>query len=128
MQVLSRGEIEAVVQRAGFTGADADTAVAIALAESGGDPAQYNPEAQKNPASNMGSVGLFQIFRWMHPDLCSWDLTDPLLNARAAFFVYLKAGRKFTPWATYGENGDGPYKKFLQPSIDFQPTDPELGQ
>jgi hypothetical protein len=124
MQPLSRPEIEELVRRAGFTGADADTAVAIALAESGGDPACYNPETQANPAPNMGSVGLFQIFRWQHPEFSAWDLTDPLLNARAAYFVYVQAGRTFSRWSTYL---NGAYKKFLQPPLSYASAAPEPG-
>jgi len=127
MQPLSRGEIEVVVRRAGFTGADVDVAVAVALAESGGDPAQVNPEPQANPVPSKGSIGLFQIFRWQHPE--TWgisidDLCDPLLNARLAYLlIYIPRGKTFVGWSTFNS---GAYKKFLQPS--FAVADPELGQ
>ena len=48
-----------LAQNAGFQGDDLATAVAVALAESGGDPSAYNPEKQAGAASGKGSFGLW---------------------------------------------------------------------
>lgn len=62
-------------------------AIAIALAESGGDTQATNPS---------GAVGLWQI-------CCTGDeaLTDPAANARAAWGKYVGAGYSFTPWSVF---------------------------
>ncbi len=92
---------------AGFSGNDLDVAVAVAMAESGGNPDAYNPE---------GSYGLWQIYLPDHPEFAGWNLFDPPTNARAAYQVYAKAGGRFTPWSTYrpGKHGEPPrYLAFL---------------
>jgi len=78
---------------AGFTGADAMTAMEVAGAESG-----YVATAA-NPGST--ARGLYQIMLSAHPGLLpgsSWS--DPYANARAAKTVHDNA-RGWTPWATY---------------------------
>lgn len=86
---------------AGFTGADLITAVAVAYAESGGDPSRYNPETAAGTPTGMGSYGLWQIYRKAHPEFAGWDLYDPAVNARAAYAVWKQAGRSFRPWSTF---------------------------
>jgi hypothetical protein len=110
---LSPAQIQAYAAAAGFSGADLVTAVAIALAESSGDPAAYNPE---------GSVGLWQIYLPMHPEFAGMNLLDPQTNANAAFSVY-SAARGFRPWTTFGS---GAYQKYLAavPSYDASLTLP----
>jgi hypothetical protein len=98
--ILSPAQIQGYAAGAGFSGADLPTAVAIALAESSGDPAAYNPE---------GSVGLWQIYLPDHPEYAGANLTDPQVNANAAFGIYSKA-RGFRPWTTFGS---GAYQKYL---------------
>jgi hypothetical protein len=71
--------------RAGGPAAVADTAAAIALAESGGDPGIVN---------SIGATGLWQI----HPGGSQY--LDPMANARAAVAKYRAAGG-FSPWTTY---------------------------
>lgn len=99
--------IASAAQQAGFQGEDLITAVAIALAESGGDPNIENPETEYfarhgiSPIPpNSSSIGLWQIFRYIHSEFAATDLTDPDLNAEAAFSIYSAAGG-FTPWSTY---------------------------
>ena len=55
--------------RAGFRGDDLVTAVAVAYAESGGDPSNYNPEIAAGTPEGQGSYGLWQIYRksWAKP-------------------------------------------------------------
>jgi hypothetical protein len=62
-------------------------AVAIALAESGGDSLAVNPDS--------GATGLWQI----HPG--GDQYLDAALNARTAWDKYVGAGHAFTPWTTY---------------------------
>ncbi len=93
-------QIASLARDAGFAGDDLVTAVAVALAESGGDPEAYNPETAAGTAPGRGSYGLWQIYRAAHPDLDAVDLTDPPANARAAFQIY-SAARGFRPWSTY---------------------------
>jgi hypothetical protein len=70
------------------------TAVAIALAESGGNPNAYNA----SPA-----YGLWQI----HPGDSS--LFDPANNARAAWGKYSGAGNSFSPWTTFNQRTYVPF-------------------
>jgi hypothetical protein len=88
---LTAAQIQAYAAAAGFSGADLQTAVAIALAESSGNPSAYNPE---------GSYGLWQIYLPAHPEYAGVNLNDPLTNANAAFAIYSSAG-SFSPWSTY---------------------------
>lgn len=62
-------------------------AVAIALAESGGDRLAHNPS---------GAVGLWQI-------CCTDDerFYDPAANANAAWTKYVAAGYSFRPWSQF---------------------------
>lgn len=111
-------EIQTVAQNAGFTGEDLATAVAIAQAESSGDPGQYNPESaffsehqiSSNRSADRGSYGLWQIFRFLHPEFDGWNLSDPQVNACAANIVYVRAGKKFGAWSTYNS---GRFRAFL---------------
>jgi Lysozyme like domain len=98
---LSPAQIAQYAANAGFTGQDLITAVAVALAESGGDPNAYNPETAANAPSGKGSYGLWQIYLNMHPEFAGQNLYDPATNAAAAFAVYMAAGGTFTPWSTY---------------------------
>ena len=107
---------------AGFRGQDLLTAVAVAYAESGGNPNNYNPEvnAKGGTPPGMGSYGLWQIYRKAHPEFASWDLTDPATNARAAFSVW-QHGRSpsgaqpsFWPWTTFQH---GSQLKFMPRAI-----------
>ncbi len=109
------GGIDTVVSaahRAGFRGNDLATAVAIAMAESGGNASAYNGQGLDR------SHGLWQIN--VHPNAnphyASWNLNDPYQNARAAFELYSSSG--FKPWTTYtghftGGANQAPYLKYL---------------
>lgn len=122
--LLTFDECFQLATNAGF-GSDANTAAAIALAESHprndashADSTAYNKEPQDVPGryhresadDGLGSVGLWQIYRAAHPEFDEVDLTDPSLNAMAAFAIYEKAGG-FSPWSTFKS---GAYQNFLQ--------------
>lgn len=90
----------------------ADTAAAVALAESGGDPEAIND----NPATGDYSVGLFQInyfgsLYW--PRTMAYgppsSLTDPARNVAAAIAISAN-GTNWRPWSTYKS---GAYRQYL---------------
>jgi hypothetical protein len=105
---LSASDIAGYASGAGFQGNDLVTAVAIALAESGGDP---NAHGDTNIGSGTGSVGLWQINLDSHPEYANVNLYDPSENAAAAFSIYTQRGRSFTAWSTYT---GGQYQSFLE--------------
>lgn len=95
------GNIVSVARNAGFQGEDLAIAVAVALAESGGNAMAYNPETAAGTPAGMGSYGLWQIYLKVHQEFIGWDLYDPQMNAKAAFQVYQAAGNSFIPWSTF---------------------------
>lgn len=90
-----------LASQAGFSGADLATAVAVALAESSGNPDAYNPERAAGAAEGHGSFGLWQIYLTAHPEFAGQNLFDPQTNAAAAYAVYAAAGDSFRPWSTF---------------------------
>ena len=55
--------------------------MAVALAESSGNPAAVGDMNIPNVAAAGGSVGLWQINKAAHPEFAGQDLTDPQINA-----------------------------------------------
>jgi hypothetical protein len=109
---LSPEQIAQAAHDAGFRGHDLTTAVAIALAESGGDPRAHNPVPPDN------SYGLWQInmIGALGPDRrhefhldANKELFDAETNAKAAFAISGK-GDSFQPWTTFTS---GAYKSHL---------------
>ncbi len=98
---LTISQIAALAAGAGFSGDDLATAVAVAMAESGGNPQAYNPEKSAGAAQEQGSFGLWQIYLAAHPEFAGVNLTDPQTNALAAYSIYSAAGDSFASWATY---------------------------
>lgn len=103
---LSASDIAGYAQNAGFDGDDLTTAVAVALAESSGNPGAVG-DLQLTPG---GSIGLWQINLKAHPEYANVDLTDPQTNANAAYAIYLAANSSFSPWSTYKNNA---YQAYL---------------
>lgn len=98
-------DLASLARQAGFPESAIPTAVAIAMAESGG-----NPQALGD-VSLGGSKGLWQIYTKAHPDLNSkYNLFDPVQNAMAAFQVWKNAGGSFSPWTTFNT---GAYLKYM---------------
>jgi hypothetical protein len=92
---LTADQIAQYADQAGFTGPDLQVAVAVALAESSGNPGAIGD-------LTLGvSVGLWQINLKAHPEYSQQALLDPQTNANAAFDVYQAAGNSFSPWSTY---------------------------
>ncbi len=96
---LSRAQIEAAWRGAGGSAQAAPMAAAIALAESGGDPANTN-----HNTNGTTDRGLWQI-NSVHGAQSTYDLAA---NARAAVAISGN-GSNWSPWATYNS---GAYKKF----------------
>lgn len=107
MPKIKDSEIAAAAKAAGFSGNHLVTAVAVALAESGGDTTATN-------RNNNGTTdyGLWQI-NTVHGDLLkSGNWQNPIDNAKMAMAVYKKQG--WTAWYAYKPlgGGIGPYAKF----------------
>lgn len=97
MARIPDAQIAGVAKAAGFTGKSLVTAVAVALAESGGNPSAVN----RSNSNGTSDYGLWQI-NSVHADLLrtgSWS--NPSDNARMAFSVWRAAGGSFSPWTTY---------------------------
>jgi hypothetical protein len=109
--ILTRDQIRSLAMIAGFPAKDIAIAVAVALAESGGNCQAYNPETAAHAAPGKGSYGLWQVFEELHPEFASDDLHNPFVNALAAYQVYTKAGGSFEPWSTFK---NGAYKTHLE--------------
>lgn len=105
--ILSMDDVITVAQNAGFDGQDLVTAVAVAFAESSG-----NPNALGDIGIGQGSFGLWQINSYYHPEFGPdfTTLYDPQTNANAAYSVYSKAGNSFSPWSTFKT---GSYQQFV---------------
>lgn len=97
---LSAAGIAQLAANAGFQGNDLVTAVAVALAESGGNPGTVG-DLNITPG---GSIGLWQINLKWHPEYTAAELMDPQSNANAAYAIYRAAGSTFQPWSTF-KNG-----------------------
>lgn len=96
MAKLTVQQIAGYAQAAGFPPEELARATAVALAESGGDPAASH-------VNTNGSVdyGLWQI-NTVHGGLLNQgDKFNPLDNAKMALTVWRGAGNKWTPWAAY---------------------------
>jgi hypothetical protein len=95
------GQIRSLAKRVGFP--NPNLAAAVAMAESGGDPAAWGDRDLG------GSYGLWQIHHPSHPQYPISKLKTREYNARAAFAIS-GGGRNWSPWTTF-RNGD--YKAFL---------------
>jgi len=107
---LSPAQIAAYASQAGFSGDDIVTAVAVALAESNGNPNAYDPETAAGAPEGLGSYGLWQIYLKAHPEFANYNLFDPAQNADAALQVWAAAGGSWNPWSTYKS---GAYQAFI---------------
>lgn len=96
---LSTSQLIALAQQTGFR--DVRTAVAIALAESSGDPNANAVVVRPMPGFKPeDSRGLWQINVIANPKYRGWNLYDPQVNARAAYEMS-RGGVWWRPWSTY---------------------------
>lgn len=100
MAKVSDETIAAAASGAGFPPDKVAMAVAVALAESGGDATALNTSNTNGTRDH----GLWQINSIHKADLASGDWRNPADNARMAFNVYRRAGNSFAPWVAW-KNG-----------------------
>jgi hypothetical protein len=110
---LSATRIAELAYQAGFRGRSIETAVAVALAESAGDPTARGDTGLQNGTWGP-SVGLWQI-RSLNDERGTGGTRDekanldPRTNARHAYTISGK-GTNWQPWAAYT---NGSYRQFL---------------
>ncbi|WP_447003197.1 type VII secretion target [Saccharothrix isguenensis] len=112
MSRLSPEQVARYAHDAGFRGQDLTIAVAVALAESGGDPRAHNATPPDNSyglwqVNMLGSLGPARRREFGLES--NRELFDPAENARAANKIS-DDGRSWTPWTTYTS---GAYKRHL---------------
>jgi len=116
--VLTHSQLESLWVLSGGSQATADTAAAIAQAESGGrTDAILNTAYPKLPgyrppspgALPEYSVGLWQINELAHPSYTTASLLTPTGNAAAATAIS-RFGASFTAWSTYQNES---YRQYL---------------
>lgn len=111
MATLTPAQIYGYAVGAGFTPAQAVTATAVAMAESGGNPSAAaivsNPKPGNLPET---SYGLWQINTLGNPQYATADLTDPATNAAAAYAIFQSSGGNWNPWGAYT---NGSYSQYL---------------
>src|SRR4051794_32076735 len=107
MAKLTPAQVYNAARAGGFSPTAAIMATAVALAESGGNPAAHCHNCF--PGVTEDSRGLWQINVDAHPDMAGWNLYDPKTNARAAYSIS-SGGRSFGAWSTYT---NGAYRNTL---------------
>ena len=121
MAVLTHSQLESLWVIAGGTEATADTAAAIAQAESGGNTSRINNTAYPNlpgyhpvAPGNLPeySVGLWQINTLAHPQYSVASLLTAVGNANAAAAIS-SDGAHFGAWSTFTHNL---YERYLTSS------------
>lgn len=118
MATLSHAQLVTLWEVEGGDPLAADTAAAIAQAESGGcQYAKAGPTDDRpvktctyRRTTRENSYGLWQINRRAHPQYTSTSLYTTVGNAKAAIAISGN-GADFSPWSTYK---DGSYKQYLQ--------------
>jgi hypothetical protein len=99
---LSVAEIGSFAAKAGFSGTALAMAIAVALAESGG-----NPDATDHDDNGTVDRGLWQI-NSVHTQFSPACDYDPLCAAEAAFSISA-GGTDWEPWVTYQHGAEIPF-------------------
>jgi len=107
---LSSAQIASAMRSAGWPENAIPMGVAIALAESGGNPSAVN-NSNRNGSRD---YGLFQINSVHKSLLKQGNWANPVDNARMALKVYRDAGNSWKPWATFNH---GSYRKFYKANV-----------
>lgn len=117
---LTTDQIKYFASQQGFTGSDLNTAVAVALAESGGNPASHTVDSDDDSYGlwqiNMkGSLGPSRMkqFGLKSPN----ELLDPNVNAKAARIIFNEHG-----WKAWGAYTNQSYKKFVAQATAAKPV------
>lgn len=107
MTTLSFGQMKQYALNAGFTGSNANTITAIAMAESSGNP---NAIAYNDGGKGYNSYGLTQINAVNNRTVGNAaNATDPQTAFNMAYTLS-NGGTNFQPWSTYNS---GAYAKYL---------------
>jgi hypothetical protein len=119
--ILTPHQIALAAQKAGFSGENLVTAVAVAMAESSRDA---------NVVNSINAYGLWQVLAAAHPDLISSEdpdqsgWCDPYVNATFAWKIS-SGGKNWRPWQVYTT---GAYQKYIgeaRSAVDSILNDPQ---
>jgi|GEM_PF-4939469 len=110
---LSVAQIGTFAQSAGFSGSSLVTAIAVAMAESGGDPS-----ATDHDSNGTTDRGLWQI-NSVHTQYSAACDYDPSCSAKAAFEIS-DGGRNWQPWVTYQNGAEIPFLSEALAWVDSQ--------
>ena len=108
MAILSDVQIAQYAAKGGFSGSGIVTAIAVALAESGGNPAAQG--VNRNAQGKVTSIdrGLWQINSVYHSEVSDSCAFNPSCAAGQAFRISGQ-GANWTPWSTYT---NGAYRNY----------------
>lgn len=114
MSTLSAAAIASYAQKAGFGGQALVTAVAVALAESGGvtNAQGLNRSIQGRVVTSIDR-GLWQINNVYHSEVSDACAYDPLCAAQAAYRIS-QGGSNWSPWSTFKS---GAYRNFMSVAL-----------
>lgn len=129
-------QLKGYLRAAGFPESVINIMAAIGLSESGGDASSYRycdgggwctvrqggrtrREREVRGQSAETSAGIWQINLNAHPEYRNANLSDPLVNARAAYDIFFNKKQGFRAWGSYT---DGNYKKYLGGGSIAQPN------
>jgi hypothetical protein len=104
-QTLTPKQIAVWAQQAGFTGKDLETAVAVALAESGG-----RIDATNHNSNGSTDYGVWQINSIHADEFTKHPQWWSVENADMAHDIWAGAGNSWKPWTTYTS---GAYNMYL---------------
>jgi peptidoglycan hydrolase-like protein with peptidoglycan-binding domain len=106
LSILTDVQVADVAFTAGFRGDALITAIAVALAESGGRTDAVNTVGN-TPSSR--DRGLWQINSYWHPEVSDAQAFNPAGCAQAAYRISAQ-GTSWRPWTTFNS---GSYRQFL---------------
>ena len=119
-KVLTPEQIADFAAEAGFGRDELAVAVAVALAESGGDVDAVNDQNSNGTTD----YGLWQI-NSVHAQ-AGWFETseafEPLYNAQAARRIYMNAGSSWTPWVAFNSGAHEQHMPAAQAAADGTPV------
>lgn len=109
MAALTDQQIAQYAKGAGFSGSGLAMAIAICLAESGGDPAARGVNKGRGGIVTSVDRGLWQINSVYHSEVTDACAFNPTCCAGAAYRISAK-GADWRPWSTYGS---GAYRQYM---------------
>lgn len=118
MAILPDNSIASYAARNGFTGNGLTMAIAIALAESGGNTAARGVNRSRSGATLSVDRGLWQINNVYHKEVDDACAFDANCSAGAAYRISNR-GTDWRPWSTYG---NGAYRAYMQRALSAAST------